>query len=77
MSKTTLCQTCEFGLIRQWEDWYNDPPPMNGIQAKCLLTDDFVEVITSCNKYKRDKNAETTYHDPNFQDYIKKAIGEK
>lgn len=73
--KTTLCMTCEFGLVREWEDWLDDPPPMNGIEAKCLLTNDFVEAITSCNKYKKTKT-KVTYHDPDFQEYEKEVLQE-
>lgn len=70
--KTTLCLKCEHGLIREWEDW-NEVMVGKGIQAKCLLSggNDFVECITSCNKFKRMEN-KVTYHDPDFSEYEKK-----
>ena len=67
MRKTTLCLTCKFGIVRQWEDWL-DLPPMDGIQSKCLLSGDFVEVITSCNRYEK-VSRKVTYHDPDFKSY--------
>jgi hypothetical protein len=67
--KTTLCTSCEFGIVWEWEEWKGDP--MEGIQAKCLLSNAYVEVVTSCNKFKRVEN-KVTYHDPTFGDYEKK-----
>jgi len=74
--KKTLCLTCLFGLVREWEDWLDEPPcEISGQQAKCLLTSDFVECITSCNRYKRNENAKITYHDPDFEEYFQKVQG--
>ncbi len=69
--RTTLCSTCRFGIVREWGDWNEvkeGEKEYNGIQAKCLLAGDFVEVVTSCNQYKK-MNRKITHHDPDFDKY--------
>ena len=71
--KSTLCSSCRFGIVREWEDWKPYPgikETLEGIQAKCLLAGDFVEVVTACNRYRKIKER-NTYHDPDFADYEK------
>jgi len=76
--KTTLCLNCEFGLVREWEYYDTDlvvPRSITGRQNKCLLSNDIVEVITICNRYKKVDNR-VTYHDPEFAEYEKKVSEE-
>jgi len=86
MSKTTLCLTCEYGLVREYDCEVDtcrlvreygceaDTCKEQHFMNKCLLGDDYVGIITSCNKYRKDKKAKVTYHDPDFKDYEKKAM---
>jgi len=70
--KTTLCYTCQFGLCREWE-FFDDEETRR--RNKCLLGNDFLEVVTSCNRYKK-VEGKVTYHDPEFAEYEKKHDGE-
>jgi hypothetical protein len=69
--KTTLCLTCAFGLCREWE-YYN--AEITGRQNKCLLGQDYMEIVTNCNRYRKTK-VRITYHDPDFDMYVKQ-LGE-
>lgn len=73
--KTTLCNSCVFGLIREVEfvDLF-DAVGTKKMINKCLLGGDFYDyksLIISCNRYKK---AETkiTYHDPDWDTYRNK-----
>ena len=67
MEKKTLCLNCEYGLVREWE--WSGQDSLSGYSNRCLLGNDFVEVITSCNRYKKKVDGKITYSDPDFEEY--------
>jgi hypothetical protein len=75
MEKTSLCESCRFGLIREW-DCYDDNCKERHFSSKCLVgNDELLFPITSCNRYKKAKR-KVTYHDPDFPEYEKKVAEE-
>ena len=66
--KTTLCETCSHGLIREWESWVHT---ITNHLNRCLLDNSYVEVVTECNKYSK-QVPKVTYHDPEFDEYAEK-----
>jgi hypothetical protein len=72
--KTTLCETCKFGLVRETD--CGDPDcKIRHWRDKCLLGNDFMEhPITLCTQYRKKKKAKTTYHDPDFNDYLRRIV---
>ena len=78
--KTTLCETCKFGLVREID--YGKHNGM-GIDVekdrlftnRCMLGGDYPgSYVTSCNRYIK-KGTETTYHDPEWEDWRLKIYG--
>jgi len=69
--KTTLCLDCLYGLVREY-DCEDDNCKERHFNNKCLLGDDYVGVITMCNKCKK-KETKVTYHDPDFDEYANKV----
>jgi hypothetical protein len=79
----TLCETCRYGLVRQQEvylcsndfgkigDYVVQTKPLN----KCLLGDDYTEIVTKCTKYQKSQE-KATYSDPDFEEYVKKVENE-
>jgi RNase P subunit RPR2 len=66
--KTTLCDSCKFGLIREW-DCYDEKCKERHISKKCLVgNDELLFPITSCNRYKKASD-QVTYHDPDFDKF--------
>lgn len=72
--KTTLCLTCEFGLVREY-DCEDDDCKERYFNNKCLLGDDYVGIITMCNRCEKE-NTKVTYHDPDFDEYENKQSKE-
>ena len=68
--KTTLCDNCKFGLIREW-DW--DDRGVKEVTERhfsnwCLLARDYPGIIISCSHHKK-ANGKVTYHDPDFDKF--------
>lgn len=72
--KTSLCETCKFGLIREWDcdDRVKDFAPCTDRHFSnwCLLARDYPGIIISCSHHKKG-NGKVTYHDPDFKEYEK------
>lgn len=66
--KTTLCLTCLYGLVREY-DCEDDNCKERHFSNKCLLGNDYVGVITMCSRCRK-KEAKVTYHDPDFEEYV-------
>jgi predicted RNA-binding Zn-ribbon protein involved in translation (DUF1610 family) len=66
--KTTLCSTCKYGLVREW-DCGIATCKASHFTNKCFFGDDYItQYITSCNRYAK-SSGKTTYHDPDFVEY--------
>lgn len=72
--KTTLCLTCLYGLVREY-DCEEDSCKERHFNNKCLLGNDYVGVIIMCNRCKKKEN-KVTYHDPDFDEYVDKLQNE-
>jgi hypothetical protein len=70
--KKTLCETCKYGLIREL-DCEDDACKKRHFINKCLFGKDYVDIITSCNRYKK-SDGKMTYHDPDFEGYLRDAV---
>jgi len=69
--KTTLCLTCEYGLVREY-DCEDDNCKERHFNNKCLLGDDYVGIITMCNRCEKE-DTKVTYHDPDYEEYVGKC----
>jgi len=73
--KTTLCLTCEFGLVREY-DCQAPECKVRHFSNKCLIGKDYIDMTTGCNRYRK-TDRKITYHDPDFKEYEKKVEGEE
>lgn len=73
--KTTLCLTCWYGLVKE-VDCEDDNCKVRHFTMKCLLGNDYVSVITMCNRYKK-KDTKVTYHDPDYKEYASSLTKEE
>lgn len=85
--KTSLCDSCVYGLIREWivemlggaKDFKTlegfAPCTERHFTNKCMLANDYPGVITMCNRHKK-VEGKVTYHDPDFKEYEEKVLEE-
>jgi hypothetical protein len=79
--KTTLCETCKHGLIRERDCEDRDtegfaPCTERHFSKKCLLAKEYLwYIIISCNRYSP-LIYKRTYHDPDFGEYEKNILEE-
>jgi len=74
--KTSLCETCVNGLVRETESWKeNDNTKFT--TTVCMEDQGYVDVVTKCNRYIKSTVWKETFHDPEYEDYEKKVEEEK